>query len=99
MWWPATKPAHAVPGADGLPQQLVVPPERADFGWQIIDATGWSATGWMRPSRPRRVTPFDLATEIPLRARLFRVTDDEHVLVAVVHHIAADGWSMQPPGA
>ena len=39
---------------------------------------------------------FDLTGEIPLQARLFRVADDEHVLVAAVHHIAADGWSITP---
>ena len=27
----------------GIPQQVVVPPERADFGWQVVDASGWSA--------------------------------------------------------
>ena len=27
----------------GIPQQLVVPVERADFGWQVVDATGWPA--------------------------------------------------------
>ena len=29
----------------GVPQQVVVPVERADFGWQVVDATGWSKVG------------------------------------------------------
>ncbi|MGW4248975.1 amino acid adenylation domain-containing protein, partial [Nocardia sp. NPDC004722] len=41
---------------------------------------------------------FDVAREVPLRAELFRVEEaaDQYVLVFVVHHISADGWSMGP---
>ncbi|MGC0333714.1 hypothetical protein RKD23_006704 [Streptomyces sp. SAI-170] len=38
--------------------------------------------------------PFDLERDPLLRARLFRLGAREHVLVAVFHHIANDGWSM-----
>ena len=31
------------PAPEGIPRQLVVPPERADVGWQVVDATGWPA--------------------------------------------------------
>ncbi|WP_155766754.1 condensation domain-containing protein, partial [Mycobacterium intracellulare] len=79
---------------NGTPQQVVIPREQVDFGWQIIDATGWSASRLSEAVNAAACHTFDLATEIPLRARLFRVADDEHVLVAVVHHIASDGWSV-----
>ncbi|NUS45898.1 MAG: amino acid adenylation domain-containing protein, partial [Mycobacteriaceae bacterium] len=47
---------------------------------------------------------FDVTSEVPLHARLFEVGDcadgsypgHVHVLVMVVHHISADGWSMGP---
>ncbi|MFE7459127.1 amino acid adenylation domain-containing protein [Streptomyces sp. NPDC057554] len=37
--------------------------------------------------------PFDLVSDIPLRARLFTSAADEHVLLLVAHHIAGDAWS------
>src|SRR5262249_49085700 len=81
---------------EGIPQQLVVPVERADFGWDVVDATGWSDSRLDEAIDAAARYSFDLSAEIPLQARLFSVAEDEHVLVGVVHHIAADGWSITP---
>jgi amino acid adenylation domain-containing protein len=42
--------------------------------------------------------PFDLSRDPMLRASVFRLDDHTHVLVMVVHHIAADGLSMDVIG-
>ncbi|MFC5286577.1 amino acid adenylation domain-containing protein [Actinokineospora guangxiensis] len=40
--------------------------------------------------------PFDLACAPPVRARLYRIGEREHVLLLVLHHIVTDGWSWRP---
>ncbi|HET6888542.1 MAG TPA: condensation domain-containing protein, partial [Candidatus Udaeobacter sp.] len=40
--------------------------------------------------------PFDLERDAPLRAHLFVLGASEQVLLLVLHHIAADGWSLGP---
>ena len=37
--------------------------------------------------------PFDLSTDYMLRADLIRLSPEDHILVATMHHIASDGWS------
>ena len=39
---------------------------------------------------------FDVATQVPLRARLFQAGETDFVLVVVVHHIAGDAYSFGP---
>ncbi|KJY41312.1 hypothetical protein VR41_13195, partial [Streptomyces sp. NRRL B-1568] len=39
-------------------------------------------------------TPIDLTREWPVRAKLFALAADDHLLVVTFHHIACDAWSM-----
>ncbi|WP_156624373.1 condensation domain-containing protein, partial [Mycobacterium sp. 852002-30065_SCH5024008] len=84
------------PAVDGTPHQVVVPPGQADFGWAVVDASGWLPERLEEAIAAVAGYRFDLGVEIPLRAQLFRLGADEYVLVAVAHHIVADGGSITP---
>ncbi|GAA2910071.1 hypothetical protein GCM10020221_02490 [Streptomyces thioluteus] len=81
------------PEADGRPYQHVRP--AAEVRPEVaVESLG---EGELAAAVDRAVRhPFDLATELPLRASLFTVGEQDHMLVLVIHHIAGDGWSMGP---
>lgn len=79
--------------SDGEPFQSLLPPADARPAMPVTPATDTDVPNALREAAGR---PFDLAHEIPLRAELFRTSEDRHTLLVVVHHIAADGWSMGP---
>jgi len=62
---------------------------------EVVDVsdgrTGRSADEHVRAVIDR---PFDLEREIPVNATVFRLSEQEHCLVWVAHHIAADGHSL-----
>ncbi|GAB3136766.1 hypothetical protein GCM10027290_01080 [Micromonospora sonneratiae] len=81
---------------DGRPTQVVEPAEPVEI--PVTDLGGY-----VGPEREQRLaglirdeatTPFDLGRDMPLRVRLVRLADDDHVMVLVAHHIAFDGWSV-----
>ncbi|WP_345666646.1 condensation domain-containing protein, partial [Streptomyces similanensis] len=79
--------------ADGEPYQRILPVEETGFALTVAEVGTEELAGAVAEAARYA---FDLAQEIPVRARLFSVGPDEHVLMLVVHHIAGDGWSMGP---
>ncbi|MFF1789686.1 non-ribosomal peptide synthase/polyketide synthase [Kitasatospora sp. NPDC058243] len=81
------------PEVGGVPCQRVLDPAEARPRAGLTKVSQAELHHWLAEFARR---PFDLAAEPPLRAELFAVAPDEHVLLLVMHHIAGDGWSTGP---
>ncbi|KJY85929.1 condensation domain-containing protein, partial [Pseudoalteromonas piscicida] len=85
-----------VAGDDGEPVQQVR--EGVDFQVSLTDLSELSQD--RRNERiaeivsTEAVMPFDLGRDVMLRVQLLKLAPQEHILLATMHHIASDGWSM-----
>ncbi|MBV8201549.1 MAG: amino acid adenylation domain-containing protein, partial [Acidobacteria bacterium] len=85
----------AYPLAAGRPSPVVLPPRAVELPLIDLAPLGEAAAATGRALGPgfgRRA--FDLATGPLLRAALLRLGPEQHLLVLVLHHIVADGWSV-----
>ncbi|MGW6269144.1 amino acid adenylation domain-containing protein [Streptomyces sp. NPDC055060] len=78
---------------DGVPHQRVLPSGRSPFALPVVPVA--------QEEEPAAVdeaatATFDLAADVPIRARLLRCGPRDHTLVLVMHHIAVDGESFGP---
>ncbi|WP_285574907.1 condensation domain-containing protein, partial [Streptomyces sp. RTGN2] len=81
------------PEVGGVPRQRVLPVDAdvsaltvVDVDEEGVEAALGEAAGY----------GFVLEREVPVRVTLFRVSPDQHVLLVLMHHIVADGWSAGP---
>ncbi|MEE4543002.1 amino acid adenylation domain-containing protein [Streptomyces sp. V4-01] len=79
------------PDVDGAPRQHILPPDGTTPVLTLRDVAPDELSARLAEAAGR---PFDVRREVPLRAELLSLAPDEHVLLLVVHHIAADGLSM-----
>ena len=84
------------PDTAGVPLQEVVPAQAGMWrrgGAAVVSLPEQDVAGELVALAGYR---FDLSAEIPIRAQIYSVGPEQHVVGMVVHHIAFDGWSLAP---
>ncbi|MFO7587950.1 MAG: amino acid adenylation domain-containing protein, partial [Gemmatimonadota bacterium] len=80
---------------DGRPVQVISP--ATSYRLPVEDVTpGDGGSSWdllLRRIGEEARRPFDLAAGPLLRSRLFRLSERDHVISLVMHHVVSDGWS------
>jgi amino acid adenylation domain-containing protein len=79
---------------EGEPEQRIAPVEESRFHLAEHDLSG-DRSELRRLAGEEARAPFDLAQGPLIRGRLIQLAPDEHLLLATMHHIISDGWSME----
>src|SRR6202048_1602953 len=77
----------------GIPRQLILEALNTRPALNVLPVTEATLAEALAAAAQQG---FDLSAQIPLRAHLFALSQSEHVLLLVIHHIAGDGWSLAP---
>ena len=82
---------------DDEPRQIIGAPYPADILLIDISATfsGERDNIWNEIRHDFHSRPFDLSHDRMLRTALVRLAKDQYLLCFTLHHIVADGWSLQ----
>ncbi|GAB2793883.1 non-ribosomal peptide synthetase [Amycolatopsis magusensis] len=81
------------PVIDGQARQVVEAEVPVDVRVVDLRAEPDPEAEAFRRATAARATPFDLATGPLFTTQLFRLSDQEHFLLHLTHHIISDGWS------
>ncbi len=75
------------------PAQIILPAQAATLVLAAVPLTEAALPEQLNMAARQA---FDIARELPVRLHLWRLDDEDHALLVVVHHIAADGGSLAP---
>ncbi len=79
---------------DGAPVQIVLPELRLPLPVIDLSSSPSTETAFQQLCSEEVLRPFDLSTGPLMRARLLRLSTNQHVLLLSLHHVVSDGWSI-----
>src|SRR4029077_17190184 len=77
----------------GKPVQIILPPQPGALPLVDLDKAGDKEAEMLRRLEAEVRRPFDLVQGPLARIALFRLADEDHVLLLNLHHLISDEWS------
>jgi amino acid adenylation domain-containing protein len=80
---------------DGNVRQRILPNDAVYFELEAEDCSELSKEAVHQKLDAKYQTPFQLEKDLLVKSSVFKLKENEHILLFVMHHIISDGWSLQ----